>query len=61
MSAKWLELRAATHLARLWHTQGKFQEARTLLGPVYGWFIEGFEMLDFRDAKTMLDELEKSP
>jgi predicted ATPase len=56
-SAKWIELRAATHLARLWHTQGKFQEARTLLGPVYGWFTEGFDTANLKDAKALLDGL----
>jgi hypothetical protein len=41
----------------LWHDQGKQQRARELLAPVYGWFTEGFDMLDLKDAKTLLDGL----
>ena len=52
-----LELRAATSLARLWQQQGKRQEARDLLAPVYGWFTEGFDTADLKDAKALLDEL----
>ncbi|MCH9051834.1 MAG: AAA family ATPase [Proteobacteria bacterium] len=55
--AKSLELRAATSLARLWQGQGKIAEADDLLSPVYGWFTEGFETADLRDAKALLDEL----
>ena len=55
-SAKSWELRAATSLARLWRDQGKRVEARDLLAPVYGWFTEGFETADLRDAKALLDE-----
>jgi predicted ATPase len=55
--AKSWELRAATSLARLWRDQGKRSEARELLGPVYGWFTEGFETLDLEEAKVLLDEL----
>jgi class 3 adenylate cyclase/predicted ATPase len=55
--AKSLELRAATSLARLWADQGKRTEARCLLGPVYGWFTEGFDTADLKDAKALLDEL----
>ena len=55
--AKSLELRAATSLARLWREQGKRAEARDLLAPVYGWFSEGFDTLDLKDAKALLDEL----
>ena len=51
------ELRAATSLARLWRDQGKRDEARELLAPVYGWFTEGFETLDLKQAKALLDEL----
>ena len=56
-SAKMWELRAATRLARLWHTQGKTIEARELLAPVYGWFTEGFDTADLIEAKALLDEL----
>jgi predicted ATPase/class 3 adenylate cyclase len=55
--AKGWELRAATSLARLLLRQGKRQEARDLLAPVYGWFTEGFDTTDLRDAKALLDEL----
>ena len=55
--AKSLELRAATSLARLWHQQGKRQEAHDLLAPVYSWFTEGFDTADLQDAKALLDEL----
>ena len=55
--AKSLELRAATSLARLWAGQGKSTEARDLLGPVYGWFSEGIDTADLKDAKALLDEL----
>ena len=51
------ELRAATRLARLWHSQGKDAEARDLLAPVYGWFTEGFDTPDLKDAKALLEEL----
>jgi predicted ATPase len=57
-SAKSLELRAATSLARLWAAQGKRAEACELLAPVYGWFTEGFDTQDLRDAKALLDELQ---
>jgi predicted ATPase len=50
-------LRAASLLARLWRDQGKRDEARDLLAPVYGWFTEGFDTLDLKDAKVLLDEL----
>lgn len=56
-NAKSFELRAATDLARLWHDQGKRAEARDLLAPVYGWFTEGFDTADLKDAKALLDEL----
>jgi predicted ATPase/class 3 adenylate cyclase len=58
--AKWLELRAATDFARLLHAQGRHDEARARLAPVYGRFTEGFELLDLREAKAMLDQLEAS-
>jgi predicted ATPase len=55
--AKSLELLAATSLARLWTDQGNRTEARDLLAPVYGWFTEGFDTADLKDAKSLLDEL----
>jgi predicted ATPase len=56
-SAKSLELRAATSLARLWRDQGKRSEARDLLAPLYRWFTEGFDTPDLKDAKVLLGEL----
>jgi predicted ATPase len=56
-SAKGLELRAAYSLARLWRDQGKRDEARDLLAPVYGWFTEGFNTLDLKETKALLNEL----
>jgi predicted ATPase len=50
-------LRAASSLARLWTERGKRREAYDLLAPVYGWFTEGFEAEDLKDAKALLDEL----
>ena len=44
-------------MARLWRDQGKRDEARELLEPVYGWFTEGFDTLDLKEAKALLDEL----
>jgi predicted ATPase len=55
--AKSWELRASMSLARLWRDQGKVQQARNLLAPVYGWFTEGFDTLDLKEAKALLDEL----
>jgi predicted ATPase len=55
--AKSWELRAAMSMARLWRDQGKRNEARDLLAPVYGWFTEGFNTLDLKEAKALLDEL----
>jgi len=55
--AKSLELRTATSLARLWRDQGKTGEAHDLLGRSYGWFTEGFDTADLKDAKALLDEL----
>jgi class 3 adenylate cyclase/predicted ATPase len=55
--AKSWELRAAISLARLWRDQGKRQLARELLGPVYAWFTEGFDTLDLKEAKSLLEEL----
>jgi predicted ATPase len=51
------ELRAATSLARLWRDQGRRAEAHDRLAPVYGWFTEGFDTLDLKEAKTLLGEL----
>ena len=55
--AKSWELRAAMSVARLWRHQNKPQQARELLAPVYGWFTEGFDTLDLKEAKALLDEL----
>jgi predicted ATPase len=55
--AKSWELRAATSMARLWHSQGRRQKARDLLDPIYGWFTEGFDALDLKEAKALLDAL----
>ncbi len=55
--AKWYELRAATSLARLLRDQGRRDEARALLQPIYDWFTEGFDTADLKDAQALLDEL----
>jgi predicted ATPase len=55
--ATMLELRAATSLARLWSDRCRNAEARDLLAPIYGWFTEGFDTLDLKQAKALLDEL----
>jgi predicted ATPase len=55
--AKSWELRAATSMARLWRDQGKRQAAGDLLAPVYGWFTEGFDTLDLKQAKALFEEL----
>jgi predicted ATPase len=55
--AKSLELRAATSLARLLGEQGRRSEGYAGLAPIYGWFTEGFETLDLKEAKALLDEL----
>ncbi len=55
--AKSLELRAAMSLSRLWQQQGKRDEARALLAPIYGWFTEGFDTADLLEAKALLEEL----
>ena len=55
--AKSWELRAAMSMARLWRSQGKPQQARELLAPVYGWFTDGFDTLDLKEAKALLDIL----
>ena len=58
--AKSWELRAAMSMARLWRDQGKPQQARELLAPVYAWFTEGFDTLDLKEAKALLEELASS-
>ena len=55
--AKSWELGAAMSLARLWRDQGKSQQARELLAPVYGWFTEGFDTRDLKEANALLAEL----
>jgi predicted ATPase len=55
--AKSWELRAAMSLARLWRDQGKVQQANELLAPVYGWFTEGFDTRDLKEAKALLEVL----
>ena len=55
--AKSWELRAATSMARLWRDQGKRTHARDLLAPIYGWFTEGFDTPDLKEANTLLQEL----
>ncbi len=55
--AKSLEQRATMSMARLWRDQGKLQQARDLLAPVYGWFTEGFDTLDLKETRALLNEL----
>ena len=55
--AKSWELRAAMSMARLWRDQGKLQQGRELLAPVYGWFTEGFDTLDLKEAKVLMEQL----
>jgi predicted ATPase len=56
-AARLFELRATTSLARLLNKQGKRGEAQSMLGDIYGWFTEGFDLPDMKDAKKLLDEL----
>jgi predicted ATPase len=56
-SAKSWELRATMSLARLLAGQGRRDEARAMLAEIYGWFTEGFDTADLKDAKALLDEL----
>jgi predicted ATPase len=56
-SARMWELRATTSLARLLDEQGKRDEARAMLAEIYGWFTEGFDTADLKDAKALLDQL----
>jgi predicted ATPase len=55
--ARLAELRAATGLARLWRDQRKRPQARDLLAPAYGWFTEGFDASDLKEARALLEEL----
>jgi predicted ATPase len=55
--AKALELRAALSLSRLWQQQGKREAARELLAPIHGWFTEGFDTADVREAQALLTAL----
>jgi len=55
--AKSLELRATVSLSRLWQKQGKKEEARNILSEIYGWFTEGFDTGDLKEAKAILEEL----
>ena len=55
--ARCWELRAATRLAHLWRDQGKRIEAHDLLAPAYGWFTEGFDTPDLKEAKSLLEQL----
>ena len=57
MSAKLLELRASTSLARLLRDTNRREEARNMLAEIYNWFTEGFDTADLKDAKALLDEL----
>ena len=55
--AKSWELRAAMSMTRIWRDQGRWQQARDLLAPLYAWFTEGFDTRDLKEAKVLLDEL----
>jgi class 3 adenylate cyclase/tetratricopeptide (TPR) repeat protein len=59
--ARWWEVRAATSLAKHWRDEGKYLDAYSLLQPVYGWFVEGFDTASLKDAKALLDELRDLP
>lgn len=56
-SARFWEMRAALDLARLWRHEGKRTDARNLLSPIFGWFAEGLDTRDLKEAKALLDEL----
>ncbi|HEV8712104.1 MAG TPA: hypothetical protein VGX03_04665 [Candidatus Binatia bacterium] len=53
-----MELRAVMSLARLWQQQDKRNEARQLLAEIYGWFTEGFDTADLKEARALLEELQ---
>jgi predicted ATPase len=55
--AKWWELRTAVSLARLLHDTNRCDEARTVLGGIYNWFTEGFDLPDLKEAKALIEEL----
>ena len=57
IGSKAYQLRATTSLARLLAKQGKRDETRAMLADIYGWFTEGFDTADLKDAKALLDEL----
>jgi predicted ATPase len=57
LDAKSLELRAVMSLSRLWQKQGKQEEARPMLAEIYGWFTEGFDTADLKEAKELLQEV----
>jgi predicted ATPase len=59
-SSKSWELRTAMSMAQLWRDQGRRDDARELLAPVYGWFTEGFDTLDLKEAKALLFMLSSS-
>ena len=54
---RWMELRAANSLARLWQSRGRQREAYDLLAPIYNWFTEGFDTKDLKQAKALLDDV----
>jgi predicted ATPase len=56
-ATKWYELRAVMSLSRLWHKQGKTEEARRMLSEIYNWFTEGFDTVDLKEAKVLLETL----
>jgi len=58
MSAKAWELRTTMSLARLLDSQGRREEARTILAAIYNWFTEGFDTADLKDAKSLLDRFD---
>ena len=55
--ARWWELRTSVSLARLLRDTNRLDEARTMLGEIYNWFTEGFDLPDLKEAKALLDEL----